>query len=642
MMLYPEKIREKFWRVSLWAGVVLAALVPRLALLWNVERHLDADESIVGLMALHAARDGRLPAFFWGQHYGGGHVIEAALSAVLFKLGGGPSAALVQIVPMAFSVGLVVLAFAWVREIYGTRTAVWAALALSFSTPLLKSSLKADGYIETMFLCFVGLYLLHRLRAAVDARRGPASFGFSAALGFVFGLAWWSYDFSLIFALAAALVGVRRKLVRGVTHSFILGLGFLFGAAPILYDNLAHDFANVNHLAASITPGREWYAHFVFSVVRLVTIQLPAFLTRECVHVFVFPPPWEAWLYFMILAVAALVLIQQRARSHMPGVWALAPALYLLFYCATAISGDLSDKDPWNFRQTLWTMGRAPRYLLPVEPYMTLMAVAGLGILIKSKRPPARFLGIMAAPTLAFVMGLGVFSILDDNTLYEGNVKTRPGSIPAVVRFLKANNIDCVHTTYFIKWRILFESRETVYAMDIDILRGGKQGFAYFEENGCGGGKPPAFVFHRDSPIGLAIYQNIQQGVIPYKTPAVMGDHVVFLPVDLKNTKEQVEDQNREQNAVNEILTEPHGVNILSGVDAAETGDPEAALKQSLENRLQDLESDDAEQREKERILLELDEKFPDKPGAANKAGKSKPVPARPSETPAETKDILP
>ena len=619
MMLYPEKLRARFWSAALWAGIAAAAAVPRLVVLRHAETHLDADESIVGLMALHASQGGGLPAFFWGQHYGGGHVIEAALAAILFKLGGGPSAFLLQIVPALFACGMVALAFAWVREIYGTRTAVWAALAVSFSTPFLKSSLKADGYIETMFLCMLGFYLLHRVRGAVDARRGAAAFSYSAALGAVFGLAWWSYDFSLVLAAAAGIVLLRRKLIRGVAHTFVLCLGFLLGAAPVIWDNLAHDYANLRHLVSGTESGRPFYEHFWFAAMRLVTVQFPSFLTRECVHVFVYPPPWEAWLHAGLLLIGILVVVRQRARSRAPGVWALAPALFALVYCATGISGALDPRDPWNFTKNVWTLGRAPRYLLPLEPYLTLLAVIGIAILLKSKRPPARYLGVMSAACLAFVCALGFASILSDNTIYEGNIKTRPGSIPGVVERLKQEKITCVHTTYFIKWRILFESRETVHAMDIDIMRGGKQSYDFYEQNACGGDSPPTFVMHRSSPLGLEIYNNIRHGMIPYREPEAVGDHVIFLPEKHDDMEAQFHEQKKEREAVNRILIEKRAEDLSerTGMDPEMAEEVEMRMMEAMQEKLEALNAPDAVRREQERILREMDLKFSGKSATA-------------------------
>ena len=536
-MWYPEKIRAWFWRAMVWVAVAAVGLVPRLILLARVETRLDADESIVGLMALRAVQHGDIPVFFWGQHYGGGHVIEALLASVFFRIWG-PSAAALQMVPALFAVGVVLLVFAYVRDIWGARTAAWAALAVSFSTPFLKSSLKADGYIETIFLIFLGLFLLHKLRGYMEEKRSAGALVTSFFMAAAFGLAWWSYDFALPAAVVAAVIVMRMKLLRGIGHAFVMLFGFLSGAALIIFDNVFNDFENVSHLTKEMNLDAPLWQHFIFSVKRLFEVQLPAFLTRECVHVFVTPPPLEAWVFLAVIGLGVVVLLQQRRRSNMPAAWAMIPALYIVLYCATRVSGIILPEDPNNFR-TVWTVGRSPRYLLPLEPYLTLFAVLGLGILAGSRRAAARYMSVLAGPALAAALALGMASILADNTIYEGNVKTDPESITNVVHFLKLKKIECVHTTYFIKWRILFESRETVTAVDSLIMSGEKRGFDFYEKTGCPDGRPPAFVFHRDSPAGFLINEQIEMSRFPYHEPQYIRDHIVMYP----KTKEELEEE---------------------------------------------------------------------------------------------------
>ena len=73
-------------------GVVVAAgVVLRLVVLFGPLGRPDSDEVIAGLIARHLGSDG-LPAFYWGQHYGG--TIEALPVALSLKLFGTSVAAL--------------------------------------------------------------------------------------------------------------------------------------------------------------------------------------------------------------------------------------------------------------------------------------------------------------------------------------------------------------------------------------------------------------------------------------------------------------------------------------------------------------------------------------------------------------------
>ena len=79
---------EKYWQKRyLIYYVLLIALLIRLLLLFNGQRFVDGDEGVVGIMARHIT-EGSFPITRYGQHYGGGHVIEAYLAALLFLLFG--------------------------------------------------------------------------------------------------------------------------------------------------------------------------------------------------------------------------------------------------------------------------------------------------------------------------------------------------------------------------------------------------------------------------------------------------------------------------------------------------------------------------------------------------------------------------
>ncbi|HPI76180.1 MAG TPA: glycosyltransferase family 39 protein, partial [bacterium] len=208
MIFDPARFRRKAATAAKWAALVAMAAVPRLAMMATVERRLDADESIVGLMAKHIAAGEGVPFFFYGQHYGGGHVIEALFAAPLFKAFG-PSEWAIHLSPVLFSVGIVLLVYIYMQKVYGGKAGLLAAALTAFSTPFLKSSLKADGYVETIFLGMAALMVARLIEEAYRAGAGRRRMMLCAALGVILGLAWWSYDFALIYAIALIPVALR-------------------------------------------------------------------------------------------------------------------------------------------------------------------------------------------------------------------------------------------------------------------------------------------------------------------------------------------------------------------------------------------------------------------------------------------------
>lgn len=535
-MLYPDRIRKKLLRISFIGAVAALAFAPRLVLLLTVEKRLDADESVVGLMAKHITEMKGVPLFFYGQHYGGGHVIEAMFASLCFFIAG-PSSFAVQLAPALFSVALVMLVFFFTEKLYGSRTAFWAAMLLSVSTPFLKSSVKADGYIETIFLYTLAFYFLHLLQSALFGKEGKprkdmdewGALKYSVALGACLGAAWWSYDFSLIATFSAAVFILAKRAVRSVSHGVILLVSFAAGASPVIYDNVAHNYANLKHLfGGAPVSGDLFFKHAAESAVKLFTVQLPAFFSRDCVHFFVYPPPIESWVYYGLLAFCVFALLMTRKRSKLPGLFFLFPILYLAFYCASGFSGVSKSQLIPQLDISAYKYGMSPRYLLPLEPFISIYMAVAIGTLAGSKRVLARFIGALCVAALIPALFLGFYSIMQDNTIVEGNVKTNPESIPKVVAFLKSKDLTCVDTTYFVKWRILFESRETINAMDMEITSGRKNSeFNDYELLGCPKNKPPAYVFNASSPYIFAAREIINTGPYQYLKWR-NSDHIVI------------------------------------------------------------------------------------------------------------------
>src|SRR5437764_13280083 len=87
----------------------------------------EADESVVGLMALHV-QAGERPAFYWGQPVLGS--LEAYLVAAGFTLDGPSNRALKGVAGLSF-LAFVVLVYLVARRDFGERVALFSALYLA-------------------------------------------------------------------------------------------------------------------------------------------------------------------------------------------------------------------------------------------------------------------------------------------------------------------------------------------------------------------------------------------------------------------------------------------------------------------------------------------------------------------------------
>lgn len=472
----PVKFRRKTARWLTWAALFAVAAAPRVAMMFTVSRRLDADESIVGLMAKHISEGRGVPFFFYGQNYGGGHVIEALFAAPLFRAFGVSEWA-VHLAPVVFSVATIFIVYIFVRRLYGVRAGFAAAALLSVSTPYLESSLKADGYIETIFLGALALLLFQNLEKAYREGAANRVAAFAGLMGAALGLAWWSYDFALIYAAALGFLALRH----GMMHPFralVFAAGFLLGASPLIVFDLTHDFAHLRQVLEGGPGGTTGGFDIVERVSALFTRELPAFLTPDCVHNFVYPVPWYAWAAAGVLAVAVLSLIANRRRVH--GALALVPLLFLAAYVVSGYAG------------------RSPRYLLPLEPFLSIAVMAALSFLYGKRRHITRLAAFAVFIALAAGVGGGLAAIYGDDSILEGNVKTDPESLVWIVRYLESKDVKCVETTYFIKWKILFLSGERINATDVKA-RERETAYLYYENKGCPKGERPAFVLHKAS-----------------------------------------------------------------------------------------------------------------------------------------------
>ena len=191
--------------------IVLAAMALRVGLLLGPFREIDADEAIVGLMALQIP--GELPLFFWGQHYLGS--IEAFVAAGLFAVLG-PSTAALKLAPALFSVLFIWLTYLTARRAFGPGPALLSAAYLALPPSFLAAwSVKArGGYAE--LLLFGALLLLACQHLADDE---TPTWRWAAFAGLAGGLVLWTHPLGVVYLAAGGLYlvlarrhGVRREV----------------------------------------------------------------------------------------------------------------------------------------------------------------------------------------------------------------------------------------------------------------------------------------------------------------------------------------------------------------------------------------------------------------------------------------------
>src|SRR5919198_2087561 len=141
-----------WWRGHGWAAplalTVLAALL-RLVLAALGWPATNSDEATMGLAALHIARDGAHPAYFYGQDYMG--TLEAWLGAAAFRVLGVSTFAL-RLGVIALSGAGFFVVYRLALALYDRRVALGSlAWLLLGSEPVLYLQVKAlGGHAETL------------------------------------------------------------------------------------------------------------------------------------------------------------------------------------------------------------------------------------------------------------------------------------------------------------------------------------------------------------------------------------------------------------------------------------------------------------------------------------------------------------
>jgi 4-amino-4-deoxy-L-arabinose transferase-like glycosyltransferase len=447
--------------------LAVAALLIRLDLLIANQFTIDADEAIVGLMALHISEGASWPVFYYGQHYMGS--LEPLLVGGLFWLFG-PSTHNLVVVPLIFSVLLVPLTYLLARSITGRLGALVAALCMALPpTGLVIWSAKArGGFIEVIFFGALALWLTTRW-----LRSPRPSHVRTFLIGLTLGIGWWVNNQVVFFMLPIAfcmagrlwwgcgsMLGsihgsmssmsllVRLQLV--LSHGLNGTLAFIFGGLPYWWYNVTHGFPSLAMLTPARTTSVEDHLVGLFSTAIPILLGAKRFWQAEDVF------PLATPLAYGIIAISVVTYLVARGRQLIE-LLVLRPdaerpvELFSLCVVATLAIFSLSSFG-WLFE--------APRYLLPV--YVSAFVL--FGALVEHWHKYARwFSSTMLALTLGLSIGstyLGGRAIPGEPHVYSGE-RVQKNHEP-LITWLTAHNIKWVRTNYWIGYRLAFETREQV------------------------------------------------------------------------------------------------------------------------------------------------------------------------------------
>lgn len=229
-------------RTAGWpAAAVLAVLAGAAVRVWAVSgsgSELNSDEAIEGLIAIHLLHSGELPAFFWGQWYGG--TAEAVAVAGVMRLVG-ENALAMQLVQLAEGLLQAVLVWRIGLRLLDPRRAVLAGL-LVWAWPAAFVLLQARPYLFYELTIVSGLLVLLLALRVADRPAGRAGW---AVLGLAAGVAFWSSPQSLYYLLPAGLWLLARLRRVALRRCWPAVPAAVLGAAPWLLTNMLHGWRSL-------------------------------------------------------------------------------------------------------------------------------------------------------------------------------------------------------------------------------------------------------------------------------------------------------------------------------------------------------------------------------------------------------------
>jgi hypothetical protein len=436
------------------AAVALFVVLGALERWWVASHHLGtltSDGSVVGLMALHLLHHGQLPAYFWGQSYGGS--LEAVLTAAVFGVAGVGTAQLVS--ATALSSALAALAL-WRtgRRIVGEPAALIGALAFwVWPANVIWRSLKPGGtYWLGLALALCAVNLLVRIH------EGDDRWWTRAGAGALCGLAFWCSPLSTQL-LVPALLWCSPALWRLGRRFGLVVLGALVGAFPAIVFGATHAWSNLR------VPGGNrgifvGVAGRFFSFFRL---EAPIAVSLRTEGNF----RWVAGafgvvlllaVYVGLLGLAYLVLTGRAKRCRLPLLTvALLPVLFAF---------NPLDDHPGQGRYVMFGLSMG-----------ALLVGVGIERAGDALAAAWRWLRAEVAWTvgLALLAVLGIAGVVSDPPLLIAGFNAPDVPMPfddsGLQAMVAAHHVRFAYAPYWVSYRLTFETQESTIASPDDLVR---------------------------------------------------------------------------------------------------------------------------------------------------------------------------
>jgi hypothetical protein len=173
------------------------------------------------------------------------------------------------------------------------------------------------------------------------------------------------------------------------------------------------------------------------------------------------------------------------------------------------------------------------RYLFPLYPALAIVAARGVYWLRQDQNRILNITGttlLAALIILGFINHLGYIgqtSVYDDVMLPQGIVhrQTSGETISKLIDFLNKRQMSRVATTYFVQWRLVFESNEAIIASSRNLMPGADTPrYPYYDS--IAWEQPQAIILHHeDAQLAWLLEQSANE----YEQE-VIEEYVVLIP----------------------------------------------------------------------------------------------------------------
>jgi hypothetical protein len=427
------------------------AVLFRLALFIFALKSLppSSDEAWPSLMAWHILK-GEFPVVYWGQSYMGTQ--ESYLGAALIPLLGF-NIITARLYPLFFAIIFCWVSYLLARKIYGQNAGLITLALLAIPVPYLAmcgALIPPDNYLAVTTLGSISLLFLSDLVFTQPDQRPRWKY---ILLGFILGYTFWLHilvigymGVALLFLfLGDKLVFLRWKFWAGV-------LAFCVGSLPLLWYNVANDFATFSDVGRTVDWARSWeLVKELFGITIQFLVGMKVMLYGDNTH-FTALPAWISILVAGIWTCVLLLLIICRFKSLLKlAILSVkgsdGTGLLLALVVATAFMFCRSTRAGWD----------NVRYILPMMSALPILLAGGMEHVRKFSRPVFAALIIILIGAQAWGNVLLIKAWSDPRIVGEDLELPDTGRLFA---FLKEHGIRHAYAHYWLSYRMTFESQE--------------------------------------------------------------------------------------------------------------------------------------------------------------------------------------